>query len=50
MTQEQLIEKLQRDLEFEKGQFEDMYKDFCFYRERVAELTGEHTALEKAFQ
>ena len=49
MTQEQLIEKLQRDLEFEKGQFEDMYKDFCFYRERVAELTGEHAVLEKAF-
>lgn len=49
MTQEQLIEKLQRDLEWEQGQSQELYKEFCFYRERVAELTGEHAALEKAF-
>lgn len=50
MTQEQLIEKLQNDVEFHKGQFEDLYGEFCFYRERVTELTSEHAALEKAYQ
>ena len=50
MTQEQMIEKLQNDVEFHKGQFEDLYGEFCFYRERVTELTSEHAALEKAYQ
>lgn len=49
MTQEQLIAKLQSDLEWEKGQFEEVYKEYCFFKERVAELNGEHAALEKAY-
>ena len=48
-NEEKKIAELTREVSWEKGQKEEIYREFLNLREELMQLSGEHAALEKAF-